>query len=183
MRWLQVKDRCSTQGCRRAGWLTLLSDPGDVRSPLRRSAESHVKTENNLGPLSLHRSILNTPMCSANARQGSPWAGGDKANTPSSSLSPCGHNPDFVHRCTPSALWRRNSFPPLGGKTLDGLGPFCLSRSRRCSRCLVEEWPWALAGVAQLVAASFHKPEGHGFDSGTGHMPRLWVQPPVGVGT
>ena len=33
----------------------------------------------------------------------------------------------------------------------------------------------ALAGVSQLVGALSHKPEGHRFDSRSGHMPRLWV--------
>ena len=37
----------------------------------------------------------------------------------------------------------------------------------------------ALAGVAQLVGASSHRPKGHGFDSQSGHIPRLWVLSPV----
>ena len=34
----------------------------------------------------------------------------------------------------------------------------------------------ALAGVAQLVRVSSHKPKGHRFDSWSGHLPRLQVQ-------
>ena len=39
----------------------------------------------------------------------------------------------------------------------------------------------ALAGVAQLVGASSHRPKGHGFDSQSGYMPRLWVWSLVGA--
>ena len=39
----------------------------------------------------------------------------------------------------------------------------------------------ALAGVAQLVRASSHKPKGHGLDSWSGHIPRLGVQSLVRV--
>ena len=38
-----------------------------------------------------------------------------------------------------------------------------------------------LTNVAQLVGASSCKPRGHGFDSWSGHMPRLWVQSLVGA--
>ena len=41
----------------------------------------------------------------------------------------------------------------------------------------VEPWPV----VAQLVAASSHKLKGHGFNSQSGHMPRLWVKSLDGV--
>ena len=41
----------------------------------------------------------------------------------------------------------------------------------------------ALADVAQLVGALFCKLKGCGFDSWSGHMPRLWVQFPVGAHT
>ena len=41
----------------------------------------------------------------------------------------------------------------------------------------------ALASVAQLVRASFHKSKGYGFDSQSGHMPRSWVQTPIRVHT
>ena len=37
------------------------------------------------------------------------------------------------------------------------------------------------AGVAQLAGASSCKPKGRGFNSWSGHMPRLWVLTPVGV--
>ena len=37
----------------------------------------------------------------------------------------------------------------------------------------------ALAGVGQLVGASSHKPKGHSFNSGSGHMLRLRVQSSV----
>ena len=37
----------------------------------------------------------------------------------------------------------------------------------------------ALTGVAQLVGASFHASGGHGFDSQSGHIPRLQDQSPV----
>ena len=40
---------------------------------------------------------------------------------------------------------------------------------------------WALAGVAQLVEALSHTPKGCGFDSRSGHMPRLGAQSPIGV--
>ena len=36
-----------------------------------------------------------------------------------------------------------------------------------------------MASVAQLVGASSHKSKGHGFDSWSGHMPKLWVWSPV----
>ena len=36
--------------------------------------------------------------------------------------------------------------------------------------------PVSLAGVAQLVGESSCKPKGHGFESRSGHMPRLWVR-------
>ena len=39
----------------------------------------------------------------------------------------------------------------------------------------------ALARIIQLVGASFHTPKGWGFDSWSGHMPRLWVPSAVGV--
>ena len=38
----------------------------------------------------------------------------------------------------------------------------------------------ALAGIAQLVGTSSCKPKGCGFDSQSGHMPRLWVWSLVG---
>ena len=41
----------------------------------------------------------------------------------------------------------------------------------------------ALASVAQLVGASSHTQKGHGFDSWSGHMPRLWVQSSIGACT
>ena len=37
----------------------------------------------------------------------------------------------------------------------------------------------ALASVAQLVGTLSHKPKGCGFNSWSGHMPELWVQPRV----
>ena len=37
----------------------------------------------------------------------------------------------------------------------------------------------ALAGVTQLAGAASCKPEGHGFDSQSGHMPRLQVRSSV----
>ena len=39
----------------------------------------------------------------------------------------------------------------------------------------------ALAGAAQLVAASSRAPKGRGLDPWSGHVPRLQVQSPVGV--
>ena len=39
----------------------------------------------------------------------------------------------------------------------------------------------ALANVTQLIGASFSTPKGCRFNSLSGHMPRLWVQSPVGV--
>ena len=39
----------------------------------------------------------------------------------------------------------------------------------------------ALAGVAQLVGASSSKPKGLGFNSQSGHLPRLRVRSPVGA--
>ena len=39
-------------------------------------------------------------------------------------------------------------------------------------------WP-VLASVTQLIGALSSKPKGCGFDSQSGHMPRLWVQSPV----
>ena len=43
----------------------------------------------------------------------------------------------------------------------------------------LNDWPKkALAGVAQLVGESSHTPKGYGFDSQSGHIPRLWVQSP-----
>ena len=41
----------------------------------------------------------------------------------------------------------------------------------------------ALAGVAQLVGVSSPKLKGHGFDTWSGHMPRLWVLAQVRVCT
>ena len=41
----------------------------------------------------------------------------------------------------------------------------------------------ALASVAPLVGVSSHKPEGGGSDPQSGHMPRLQVRLPLGVGT
>ena len=38
---------------------------------------------------------------------------------------------------------------------------------------------FALASVAQLVGALFHKLEGHRLSYQSGHMPGLWVQSPV----
>ena len=35
--------------------------------------------------------------------------------------------------------------------------------------------------MVQLVGASPHTPKGCGFDSQSGHIPRLWVLPPVRV--
>ena len=39
-----------------------------------------------------------------------------------------------------------------------------------------KELQCALAHVAQLIGASSHKQKGHGFNSQSEHMPRLWVQ-------
>ena len=38
----------------------------------------------------------------------------------------------------------------------------------------------ALAGVAQFVGTSSHKPKGHRFNSQSWHTPRLWVSPQSG---
>ena len=42
---------------------------------------------------------------------------------------------------------------------------------------------YALASMAHLAGASSHKPKGHGFDSRSGHIPRLRVWSLVGVHT
>ena len=39
----------------------------------------------------------------------------------------------------------------------------------------------SLTDVAQLVGASSHKLKGREFDSPSGHVPKLWVQSPVGA--
>ena len=40
----------------------------------------------------------------------------------------------------------------------------------------------ALAGMVQVVGeSSSFRPKGHRFDPWSGHMPRLWVQSPVGA--
>ena len=42
---------------------------------------------------------------------------------------------------------------------------------------------WALASMAQLFGVSSCKPKGHGFNSQSGHIPRLWVRSLVGAHT
>ena len=55
-------------------------------------------------------------------------------------------------------------------------------KSATMTRVKHEEWVVeALAGVACLVGASSHALKGRGFHSPSGHMPRLWIQSPVGV--
>ena len=49
--------------------------------------------------------------------------------------------------------------------------------------CLLLKRFQPLAGVAQLVGASPHRPKVCRFDSGSGHIPRLQVQLPVRVPT
>ena len=41
----------------------------------------------------------------------------------------------------------------------------------------------AVPSEAHLVGALSHGTKGHGFDSWSGHMPRLWVSSPVGAHT
>ena len=43
----------------------------------------------------------------------------------------------------------------------------------------IQNWHCALAGVTQLVGGSSHKPNGGGFKSLSGHIPRLQFQSPV----
>ena len=108
------------------------------------------------------------------------------------SCSCCAHSLEFVSRSTrginsPTSCWssllrandRAEHNNGNGNKWLSSnLGLVENHRDLQPSCEKDDEGPgWC----SQLVGASLCEPKGYGFDSWSGHMPRLWVQSPVGV--